>query len=102
MYLWHSVIHAYYHLWDGSWASLPIYDLCSHQFRTSSCLSAKLRKDGSWLFKVGRTTVEVVVYRDLGESTLEGGYTCEIASPEKQRGTHAMFTLTCNPALSVL
>ena len=42
-----------------------------------------------------------LVYRDLGESTLEGGYTCEIASPEKQRGTRATFTLTCNPAFTM-
>ena len=42
-----------------------------------------------------------LVYRDLGESTLEGGYTCEIASPEKQRGTRAMFTLTCIPTLRI-
>jgi hypothetical protein len=32
---------------------------------------------------------------------LEGGYTWESASPEKQRGNRAMFTLTRKPALSV-
>ena len=37
---------------------------------------------------------------DLGESAVEVGYKLESASPEKQRGTHAMFTLTCNPALT--
>jgi hypothetical protein len=36
----------------------------------------------------------------LGESALEGGYKLKGASPEKQRGTRAMFTLTCNPALT--
>jgi hypothetical protein len=41
----------------------------------------------------------LLVNRDLGEWALEGGYTCESASPEKQRGTRAIFTLTCNPAL---
>jgi len=35
----------------------------------------------------------------LGESALEGGYTQQSASPHKQRGTRAIFTLTCNPAL---
>ena len=33
---------------------------------------------------------------DFRESALEGGYTLESPSPEKQRGTRAMFTLTCN------
>lgn len=36
---------------------------------------------------------------DLGESALEGGYTWASTSPEKQRGTRVMFSLTCNPAL---
>ena len=38
---------------------------------------------------------------DLRESALEGGYTLESASPEKQRGTHVMFTLTCNPTFTL-
>jgi len=38
---------------------------------------------------------------DLRESALEGGYTLESPSPEKQRGTRAMFTLTCNGTLTV-
>ena len=38
----------------------------------------------------------LLVNCDFGESALEGGYTFESPSPEKQRGTRAMFTLTCN------
>jgi hypothetical protein len=41
----------------------------------------------------------LLVNRDLGESALEGGYTYETTSPETQRGTRAIFTLTCNPNL---
>jgi hypothetical protein len=42
-----------------------------------------------------------LVYHDLGESALKGDYTWESASPEKQRGTRTIFTLTCNPALRI-
>ena len=38
---------------------------------------------------------------DFGDSAVEGGYTLESASPEKQRGTRAMFTLTCNATFTV-
>jgi hypothetical protein len=38
---------------------------------------------------------------DPGESALEGGYTLESMSPEKQRGTCAIFTLTCNPTFTL-
>jgi hypothetical protein len=41
-----------------------------------------------------------LVNRDLGESALEGVYTWQSTSPEKQRGTRAMFTLMCNPPQS--
>jgi len=37
---------------------------------------------------------------ELRESALEGGYTLESPSPEKERGTRAMFTLTCNATFS--
>jgi len=43
----------------------------------------------------------LLVNCDPGESALERGYMLESASPEKQRGTHVMFTLTCNPTFTL-
>jgi hypothetical protein len=48
------------------------------------------------------SALKLLVNRALVESALEGGYTEESASPEKQKGTRAMFTLTCNPAFRIL
>jgi len=73
--------------------------MCSNSFIFPGLVQVAAESEcGASLHEHRKCSQALLVNGSPGESALEGGYTYESASPQKQRGTRAIFTLTCNPA----
>jgi hypothetical protein len=92
--------------------SRPGYFLCvfPRQRKTTDLLSARMACSAgrhiwphAWSSSHSKCSQAgcPLVNCDFRESALEGGYTLESPSTQKQRGTRAMFTLTCNATFSM-